>query len=370
MSAPQARGSRRAWSRASRLPGTSTAPRCSVSASGPVAVVRWASPRGSGSPAAPRRRRRACGSDGRVGRHAPSSSHPASGPLGRGTASTVVRSPWPGRAARHPPIGSSRSRPRAQPLPQRQCPHSWSPSSAPPRRARPTSPSSSPSGSAARSSTPTRCSSTAAWTSAPPSCPRRAPRHPAPPARHPRRHRAAAVAEYQGWARAAVADMRGRGADAGAGRRLRAVRAGRARPVRVPRHRPGGPRAAGGRARRVGAGRAARAAGRARPEAAARILPDNGRRIVRALEVIEITGRPVHRVAAAAEYADPRTCSSASTSTGPTLDARIAQRVDADVRRRACRRGRAAARRGPGGRPHGSRRARLPRGDGVPRRAS
>ncbi len=37
------------------------------------------------------------------------------------------------------------------------------------------------------------------------------------------------------------------------------------------------------------------------PVAAANILPGNGRRIVRALEVIELTGAPVHRRAAGAE---------------------------------------------------------------------
>ena len=41
------------------------------------------------------------------------------------------------------------------------------------------------------------------------------------------------------------------------------------------------------------------------PAAAAAILPSNGRRIVRALEVIELTGRPVHRAAARAAAALP-----------------------------------------------------------------
>ena len=34
------------------------------------------------------------------------------------------------------------------------------------------------------------------------------------------------------------------------------------------------------------------------PEAAARIMPANGRRVVRALEVVEITGRPFSAIAA------------------------------------------------------------------------
>ena len=53
------------------------------------------------------------------------------------------------------------------------------------------------------------------------------------------------------------------------------------------------PRAAGGRARRRGARAAATSGWRpADPVAAAAILPSNGRRIVRALEVIELSGPP------------------------------------------------------------------------------
>ena len=51
-------------------------------------------------------------------------------------------------------------------------------------------------------------------------------------------------------------------------------------------------------------------------EAAERILPENGRRVVRALEVIEITGRPFSAVAAAARVRRPAPSRSASTSTG------------------------------------------------------
>ena len=41
------------------------------------------------------------------------------------------------------------------------------------------------------------------------------------------------------------------------------------------------------------------------PDAADRILVENGRRIVRALEVVEITGRPYSASLPTMEYADP-----------------------------------------------------------------
>ena len=43
------------------------------------------------------------------------------------------------------------------------------------------------------------------------------------------------------------------------------------------------------------------------PEAAANILVENGRRVVRALEVVEITGRPFSATLPTLTYADPRT---------------------------------------------------------------
>jgi tRNA dimethylallyltransferase len=65
------------------------------------------------------------------------------------------------------------------------------------------------------------------------------------------------------------------------------------------------------------------------PEAAARIEPDNGRRVVRALEVVEITGRPFSASLPQLEYADPRTVQIGVEIDRPTLDARIELRVDA-----------------------------------------
>lgn len=63
------------------------------------------------------------------------------------------------------------------------------------------------------------------------------------------------------------------------------------------------------------------------PEAAAGILPENGRRVVRALEVIEITGRPYSATLPGLEYADPATVQLGVDIDRPTLDARIERRV-------------------------------------------
>ncbi len=65
------------------------------------------------------------------------------------------------------------------------------------------------------------------------------------------------------------------------------------------------------------------------PEAAERVLPDNGRRIVRALEVGEITGRPFSASLPRLEYALARAVQVGVAIDRETLDARIAARVDA-----------------------------------------
>ncbi len=65
------------------------------------------------------------------------------------------------------------------------------------------------------------------------------------------------------------------------------------------------------------------------PEAAAQILPDNGRRVVRALEVVELTGRPYSAGLPVQEYADPHTVQIGVDIDRVTLDRRIAERVDA-----------------------------------------
>jgi len=65
------------------------------------------------------------------------------------------------------------------------------------------------------------------------------------------------------------------------------------------------------------------------PEAAERIRPDNGRRVVRALEVVEITGRPFSASLPHLEYADPLTVQVGLAIDRPTLDRRIEARVEA-----------------------------------------
>jgi tRNA dimethylallyltransferase len=65
------------------------------------------------------------------------------------------------------------------------------------------------------------------------------------------------------------------------------------------------------------------------PDAAALILPENGRRIVRALEVVELTGAPFSATLPVLEYADPLTVQIGVDIDRETLDARIATRVDA-----------------------------------------
>lgn len=64
------------------------------------------------------------------------------------------------------------------------------------------------------------------------------------------------------------------------------------------------------------------------PAAAAGIIPENGRRVVRALEVIELTGRPYSATLPQLEYDDPRTAQVGVTIDRPTLDERISRRVD------------------------------------------
>jgi tRNA dimethylallyltransferase len=63
------------------------------------------------------------------------------------------------------------------------------------------------------------------------------------------------------------------------------------------------------------------------PEAAAHVLPSNGRRVVRALEVIEITGRRFSATLPAQRYHYPGAVQVGVDIDRPTLDARIEQRV-------------------------------------------
>ncbi len=64
------------------------------------------------------------------------------------------------------------------------------------------------------------------------------------------------------------------------------------------------------------------------PAAAAQISPDNGRRTVRALEVIALTGRPYGAGLPRLDYVDPLTVQIGVDIDRPTLDERIARRVE------------------------------------------
>ena len=59
------------------------------------------------------------------------------------------------------------------------------------------------------------------------------------------------------------------------------------------------------------------------PKAAAGILPENGRRIVRALEVIELTGKPFTASLPIMEYVDAHTVQIGVDVDRATLDRRI-----------------------------------------------
>ena len=65
------------------------------------------------------------------------------------------------------------------------------------------------------------------------------------------------------------------------------------------------------------------------PAAAAAILPGNGRRIVRALEVIELTGRPFAAQLPRRAYVLPGVVQLGLAIDRPALDARIEQRIEA-----------------------------------------
>ena len=138
----------------------------------------------------------------------------------------------------------------------------------------------------------------------------------------------ATVALFQGWARDAVEDLRARGATpvlvGGSALYTRAIvdrfefpgtDDSLRRELEVELERVGSPalheRLAG-----------------VDPEAAAQIQPDNGRRVVRALEVIALTGRPFSASLPRLEYADPLTVQVGVDIDRPTLDARIEARVD------------------------------------------
>lgn len=138
-----------------------------------------------------------------------------------------------------------------------------------------------------------------------------------------------AVAQFQGWARAAVADVWSRGhlpvLAGGSGLYVQAVVDVLDFPGTDPQVRA---RLEADLAALGAPALHARLAG-LDPQAAAAILATNGRRIVRALEVVELTGRPF-----AARLPEPRLWTPATLLLGlevdrDVLDERIAARVDA-----------------------------------------
>ncbi len=138
----------------------------------------------------------------------------------------------------------------------------------------------------------------------------------------------ASVAEFQGQARAVIAEVRGRGRTpvlvGGSALYTRAVLDEFAFPGTDPEV----------RARledelaEVGSAVLHRRLAEVDPDAAANILVENGRRVVRALEVVEITGRPFSATLPTLTYVEPRTVQVGVDIDRPTLDARIEQRVD------------------------------------------
>ncbi|QIK68446.1 tRNA (adenosine(37)-N6)-dimethylallyltransferase MiaA [Nocardioides sp. HDW12B] len=64
------------------------------------------------------------------------------------------------------------------------------------------------------------------------------------------------------------------------------------------------------------------------PAAALAVLPTNGRRVVRALEVIEVTGRPFSATLPRKEYVDPRTVQLGVDADRTSVDDRVGRRVE------------------------------------------
>lgn len=137
----------------------------------------------------------------------------------------------------------------------------------------------------------------------------------------------ATVADFQGWARDEIADIRGRG-------RTPVLVGGSALYTRAVLDRfefPGTDESVRRELEAELAGAGIQALHRRLvdldAEAAAKIGPDNGRRIVRALEVIALTGRPYSASLPTLTYHDPHSLQIGVDIDRPTLDARIATRV-------------------------------------------
>jgi tRNA dimethylallyltransferase len=137
----------------------------------------------------------------------------------------------------------------------------------------------------------------------------------------------ATVAQFQGWARAAIAEIRGRGATpvlvGGSALYTRAV----LDRFEFPGTDDSLRRELEADLERVGHPAMHDRLARLDPEAASRILVDNGRRVVRALEVIALTGRPYSASLPQLEYVDPLTVQVGVAIDRPALDERIDRRV-------------------------------------------
>ena len=135
------------------------------------------------------------------------------------------------------------------------------------------------------------------------------------------------VAEFQGWARAAIAEVRGRGRTpvlvGGSALYTRAV----LDRFEFPGTDPDVRRALEDELAEVGPASCTAGWPRPTPRRRRGILPDNGRRIVRALEVVAITGRPFSASLPEHVYADPRSIQIGVDIDRPTLDPRIEERV-------------------------------------------
>ncbi|HEY6794977.1 MAG TPA: tRNA (adenosine(37)-N6)-dimethylallyltransferase MiaA [Kineosporiaceae bacterium] len=137
----------------------------------------------------------------------------------------------------------------------------------------------------------------------------------------------ASVAAYQRQARADLAAIRGRGARpviaGGSGLYLRAA----LDRLQIPPTDPQVRAVWEERLVRVGAPALHARLAEVDPAAAAAILPGNGRRVVRALEVVELTGRPFNATLPDQEYLVP-TVQLGLRADRAELDRRIADRVD------------------------------------------
>ena len=138
----------------------------------------------------------------------------------------------------------------------------------------------------------------------------------------------ATVALFQGWAREAIADIRGRDATpvlvGGSALYTRAI----LDRFEFPGTDDSLRRELEVELERIGSHALHERLAGVDPEAAAQILPDNGRRVVRALEVVALTGRPFSASLPRLEYADALTVQIGVDIDRPTLDERIARRVE------------------------------------------